>query len=142
LTCLPSKLPPSMNILDVTSNRLQILPALPDAIKYFECYNFPRGENENDIMWCVKIKDADYAYFAPERIARFHRIACVYLARQAAARLIQRNCERWLDAPTTSDGRLGIRLRIGMRKYCGYGKWSRGSADKDLPSLYPPEQNL
>lgn len=52
---------------------------------------------------------------------------------------IQRAAEKWLDAPITRDGRLGIRLRINMREHCGYGTWSRECGDREEWSLYPPK---
>lgn len=43
-----------------------------------------------------------------------------------AVRVIQMHCEKWLDAPKTRDGKMGIRLRVGMRYASGYN------------DLYPP----
>lgn len=47
--------------------------------------------------------------------------------REKAAKVIQQGCENWLNAPKTKDGKMGIRLRVGMREMTGYNE------------LYPPQ---
>ena len=51
---------------------------------------------------------------------QFQRLICIYITRDIATRIIQRNCRNWIDKPITSNGRLGIALRIGLRQCCNY----------------------
>ena len=41
------------------------------------------------------------------------------IKREKAARLIQRNCLRWIFQPLTKDGKLGIQVRLGMKIFYG-----------------------
>lgn len=40
----------------------------------------------------------------------------IHKTREAYVKKIQRACRMWLDKPITGDGKMGIRIRIGLRK--------------------------
>ena len=127
LTTLPV-LPSTLKYLDCKNNQLTTLPVLPRTLKYLDCNNnqlttlpvLPRTLtdlycDDNTLIWCYAIKDAEIAGLNKYKVAKIHRIICKYYARNAAAALIQCNCESWLDKPITNDGKMGIRVRVGMK---------------------------
>lgn len=44
----------------------------------------------------------------------------IFFRRNRAAKVIQRGCIPWIDKPKTNDGKLGISVRIGLRKCFEY----------------------
>ena len=59
-------------------------------------------------------KPWDYWSFSSDRHNNF---SCpINRIQENAARVIQRNCLRWLNEPVTLDGKLGITLRLGLKE--------------------------
>ena len=168
LTSLPT-LPSGLTKLVCSSNQLTSLPTLPSGLKELYCGNnqltslpsLPSGLETlggssmgKRSVWCERIKDAQRIGLNPKKTALLLRFACKAIAQQEV-KLIQRDCDRWLDAPVTNDGRLGILLRIGMREGAGYGTWTGqemwsknkdgkviwagNDVDKETWSMYPPK---
>ena len=148
LTSMPV-LPNGLTELECSENQLTSLPALPSGLMKLDC-------SGNPIVWCQRIKDAKRAGLDSKKMALLLRLVCKAIAREEAVTSIQWNCDRWLDAPVTNDGRLGILLRIGMRQGAGYGTWTGqemwtknksekeiwagNDVDKEIWSLYPPKK--
>jgi hypothetical protein len=146
LVVLPN-LPDKLQVLDCSKNRLTILPALPSHLLSFE-YDC------NLFTWCTRIRDAEKIGIKATKVALLTTLACKCIVRNEAAKLIQRNCHRWLETPMTNDGRLGIQLRLGMRHIAKFGTfkgqdlwtknkqnkliWNGRDVDREVWSLYPP----
>lgn len=132
------------------NNQLTRLPKIPGSVKEIQCYSnniqiyqtIPRHSplsisiyyDEDKLVSIESIRE-NASTFSLSRnkvqtIAKLKCIACKIIARDLAARIIQRNCERWLDAPITNDGLVGIRCRIGLREVSGYD------------DLVPPPQKI
>ena len=107
LTTIPV-LPSTLEVFDCSDNQLTTIPVLPSTLEVFFC-------RDNPLLWCKAIKDAEDAGLNKYKVAKIHRIVCKYYARNTAAALIHRNCESWLDKPITNDGKMGIRVRVGMK---------------------------
>jgi hypothetical protein len=122
--------------LDTSSAPLEVVGTVPA-----HCLPILNGSIENftNLIWCHRLYQADTLGLSVSKVAKIHRLVCKMFARIEATNIIQRNIVKWLDAPQTRDGRLGIRLRLLMREDCGYGNWSRDNKDPEMWSLYPPE---
>ena len=145
LTSIPT-LPSGLKQLWCWRNQLTSLPALPNGLTKLDC-------QRNQIVWCERIKDAKRIGIDTKKTALLLRFACKAIARQEAVTFIEWNCERWLEAPVTNDGRMGILLRMGMCENTGYGTWTGqdmwkttkdgnvvwagNDVDKEMWSMYP-----
>lgn len=75
----------------------------------------------------------EITFFKVNTDTRLHKAARIiqkafrawrFRKRDVAARIIQRNCNNWIDKPYTADGKVGISARIGLRAH-GYNPDSR-----------------
>jgi Leucine-rich repeat (LRR) protein len=143
LTSLPP-LPHTLQELDCCGNQLTSLPPLPPTLQKLYC-----GANPISICSLKDVRRVPLNKQQISIIAKCYRLACRHIARKEATLLIQRNLKNWIDKPITNDGRLGIAMRIGMRKciwdfskfnpclmWHNDGTW-RGEHDRDLDTLMP-----
>lgn len=114
-----SRLPESICYFSCCHNQLIFLPKLPDKCDV--------NGVDNPWIWSARVRDAPKVGLSMNKVAKIQIILCKYYARQAFKKLFGRYIDNWLDKPVTSDGRLGIRVRIGLREVCGH------------QSLYPPQ---
>lgn len=72
------------------------------------------SSNENMSIEFIKAnpdKKWNYYYIAHNRFSQPYKIK-----QKLAAKIIQRNCLRWLNKPVTRDGKLGITVRLGLKE--------------------------
>ena len=117
ITSLPT-LPPTLINLYCYNNKLTSLLTLPTRLILLVCHN-------NPIIWYPK-----HTHLVLKGKYKYQRLVCIYITRDIAARIIQRNCKRWIDKPITRDGRLGLSLRIGLRKHSNYDSMYPQSKEK------------
>lgn len=129
-------LPQTLKVLRLEDSRCESLPPLPYSLKHLMLFNstveyIPRvpfgcmtSIKDSCVDLCESILDARKLMIKKRHRQAFsllHRVQGKRIAKQLAAGLIQRNLDRWLNAPTTRDGKMGIRCRLGMAQVCNTG---------------------
>jgi len=133
ISTLP-ELPPGLEKLDISNTFIQRIPPLPSSmsqlffyhtnVKYLSsriptnCYIRP---DDFALNWCFQsdMNKVEVDKKAQQRYAACLRLASKVIAKRTAVSLIQRNVRNWIDKPICNDGKLGIAVRLGMRKTCG-----------------------
>lgn len=131
LTCLPT-LPEGLTHLYCQDNHLISLPTLPSTLIRLDCtknnFTFMPAVPfycdvyyvDNPLIWCENVRRAPRFNLKINKVAMIHVILGKYYARLWFKERLGKYIDKWLDAPVTNDGKLGIRLRINLQKYCDY----------------------
>lgn len=131
-------LPSGLISLGIGGTRISRVPPLPQTLRqfYFQesrvAYLSSRIPTEcriekysTRVQWCF---EADFERLGGANMicrrdyAACLRVASKVIAKQTAARLIQRNLRNWFDKPVCADGKLGIVPRLEMAKCLALSK--------------------
>ncbi len=99
---------------------LYICPDIIININEIQKYDFSLWNNKNinkNYFILLSVDEVNYNIATNPKIKNCQRIVRRW-RRNKAAKIIQKGCDHWLSKPITKDGKLGIKLRIGLKECC------------------------